>query len=49
MRLRLLFVATATAVWAAWSAPAAPDAPARNWPQWRGPLNTGASPTADPP
>lgn len=27
----------------------AADAARQNWPQWRGPLNTGASPAADPP
>jgi outer membrane protein assembly factor BamB len=49
MRLHPLLVAIATAAWAAWTAPAASDAHVRNWPQWRGPSSTGASPTAEPP
>jgi outer membrane protein assembly factor BamB len=46
----LLAVVTATAlVFAVPPARGADDAANQNWPQWRGPLNTGVSPTADPP
>src|SRR5215217_8185390 len=31
------------------AAPAAAPGNARNWPQWRGPLATGAAPEANPP
>jgi outer membrane protein assembly factor BamB len=31
------------------SAPTGPAAAGENWPQWRGPVGTGVSPTADPP
>jgi len=31
------------------AAAAAASAPNENWPQWRGPLQNGVAPTADPP
>ena len=40
-------LAAAATAWG--GAPAAGDDAARFWPEWRGPLGTGAAPTADPP
>src|SRR5215218_3391185 len=42
--LSVVLVALAVA-----AAPAAAQDVAANWPQWRGPLNSGAAPAADPP
>jgi outer membrane protein assembly factor BamB len=49
LRLRGLAASAALLGLGVWGAQAAPSPAEQNWPQWRGPLGTGVSPSADPP